>query len=490
MKRDSIDVIIVKQDDVFLNILAEKDIELALRDYFTIVIPTYRRKKKGWNGKVPLFNTHTKTLYVGLLPYVIDFLKKRGKTYKILNFPKKPKISPQEVADFIESLDLPDTFDKRDYQMVGFYHALNDQRVILESATGSGKSLMIYYIVRWLMNKGLSGMLVVPTTALVNQMYTDFEEYAEGTDWSVYEHCHRLYSGFEKHTDKQLLITTWQSVYDMPEEYFEGRRFIIGDEAHEFTAKSLKTLMEKMVDCPIRIGTTGTLQNEECHYLVLEGLFGKARFIAKTKPLMDRGYLSELMIYGVLLKYNQSISNAMYGSNYNDEIDFLINYSKRNNYIKNLAYSLKGNTLILVRYPNLHGKMLYEAIKEDAGERHVYFLHGKVDVDEREEVRKILEVENDSILIASMGVFSRGSNVKNLHNLILASPLKSRTRNRQSIGRILRKSFSKELATLYDLGDDMRAFSTENYSLRHFKERIKIYTDENFNYRIIKGVKL
>ena len=142
--------------------------------------------------------------------------------------------------------------------------------------------------------------------------------------------------------------------------------------------------------------------------------------------------------------------------------------------------------MLFTRVEN-HGKILYDLINNKDGEnRHVFFVHGGVDVEEREQVRTITERENNAIIVASYGTFSTGINIKRLHNIIFASPSKSRIRNLQSIGRVLRKGEGKSLATLYDIADDTKKGSKQNYTLNHLIERIKYYNEEKFNYDIIQ----
>ena len=169
---------------------------------------------------------------------------------------------------------------------------------------------------------------------------------------------------------------------------------------------------------------------------------------------------------------------------YEDEIQYLIGHDKRNKFIRNLSWDLKGNTLILYSRVAAHGEVLYNLINND--ERKVFFVHGGVDVEEREEVRRITEEESNAIIVASFGTFSTGINIKNLHNIIFASPSKSRIRTLQSIGRVLRKSQHKLKATLYDVADDCKKGSRQNYTLNHLIERIKYYNEENFSYDIIQ----
>ena len=170
-----------------------------------------------------------------------------------------------------------------------------------------------------------------------------------------------------------------------------------------------------------------------------------------------------------------------------DEMDYLCEHEQRNKFIRNLACDLKGNTLVLFNYVEKHGLPLYEMINNYT-DRPVHLVYGGIDVDDREEIRRLVEnetPENNGIIVASYGTFSTGINIRNLHNIIFASPSKSRIRNLQSIGRVLRKGANKVKAILYDIADDCTHNSRRNYTLNHFIERIKIYNEENFNYEII-----
>jgi superfamily II DNA or RNA helicase len=214
---------------------------------------------------------------------------------------------------------------------------------------------------------------------------------------------------------------------------------------------------------------------------VLEGLFGPSYKVTRTDELMRQGHLSQLDIQCLVLKHPPQKFDV-----YEDEIQYLIGHEQRNNFIKNLSLDLKGNTLVLYARVESHGAILYDKINKNKGDnRKVFFIHGGVDAEERELVREITERESNAIIVASYGTFSTGINIKNLHNVIFASPSKSRIRNLQSIGRVLRKGKDKVKATLYDISDDCSTKNRRNYTLNHFIERIKTYNEENFNYEII-----
>jgi superfamily II DNA or RNA helicase len=478
-------LIISKKNEVYLHVDAEPHVYYELADQFTFELPDAKfmpqYKSKYWDGKIRLFNTQTGQIYVGLLDRVVQFCKDHEYTYQFkeiefygLPFELNEFISKEGVKDYMFSICK---HSPREYQIEGVYDALRHNRKLLISPTASGKSLMIYSIVRYYVEKQQSILIVVPTTSLVEQMYKDFADYG----WDVGSYCHKIYAGKERETDSQVIITTWQSIYKLPRKYFDRFSVVIGDEAHQFKSKSLVSIMGKLGDAKYRFGFTGTLSGSQTHKWVLEGIFGPSYKIIKTDELIKKGHVASLDINVLLLKHPPTRFET-----FEDEVQYIITHSKRNNFIKNLALDLKGNTLILFARVEGHGEPLYNLINNNSIiNRHVFFVHGGVATEDREKVREITESENNAIIVASYGTFSTGINIKNLHNVIFASPSKSRIRNLQSIGRVLRKGSNKTKATLYDIADDISYKSRRNYTLNHLIERIKIYNEENFNYDIV-----
>jgi len=384
-------------------------------------------------------------------------------------------ISKEGVKDYMTRIAR---FKPRDYQVDAVYDALRYNRKLLISPTASGKSLMIYSVVRYFAEKDKKILLVVPTTSLVEQMFKDFQDYG----WNAEDYCHKIYSGREKTNQAPVTITTWQSIYKLQRSFFKDFEVIIGDEAHLFKSKSLVSIMTKMDSAKYRFGFTGTLDGTQTHKWVLEGLFGPSYKVTQTKELINKGHLSQLQIHVLLMKHD-----SFQFETYEDEIQYIIGHGKRNNFIKNLVLDLKGNSLVLFSRVETHGQPLYELINNSVkGNRKVFYVHGGIDAEQREHVREITEKENNAIIVASYGTFSTGINIKNLHNVIFASPSKSRIRNLQSIGRVLRKGDKKNQAVLYDIADDITYKSKKNYTLNHLVERIKIYNQEKFNYEIVQ----
>ena len=476
---------ISKKNEVYLKVNAEPHVYMELSDTFTFEVPGAKfmpqYRSKYWDGKIRLFNQSSGEIYVGLLHKVVKFCEEMGYEYQFednkyygLPFEENGMISLEGVRDYMKSIC---SHEPRSYQIEGVYDALKHNRRLLISPTASGKSLMIYSLVRYHTSHNRNTLLVVPTTSLVEQMYKDFEDYG----WDASANCHKIYGGKDKDTDAPVVITTWQSIYKLPKTFFERFDVVMGDEAHLFKSKSLISIMTKLCDAKYRYGFTGTLDGTQTHKWVLEGLFGPAYKIIRTEELIKKGYLANFNAKILILKHTPQKFDT-----YEDEVQYLISHAQRNNFIKNLACDLKGNTLVLFSRVETHGQILYDMINSNVKEdRKVFFIHGGVDVEERERARSITEAESNAIIIASYGTFSTGINIKNLHNVIFASPSKSRVRNLQSIGRVLRKGSNKFTATLYDIADDCSYKSRKNYTLNHLIERIKIYNEEEFNYEFV-----
>ena len=475
---------VAKVNSVYLQIEAEADIRRELSEYFSFEVPGYKFtpqfRNRVWDGKIRLYSYATGQLYVGLYPYLVEWCNRKNVDIKENN-----EISTFTTHTAAECQALIDTYDisitPRDYQFDAFKFALENERGLILSPTASGKSLIAYMLVRHYLNVIDNNILIiVPTTSLVEQLYKDFKSYG----YDVENNVSRNYHGYEIEEDKRVVISTWQSLYKMPKTFFADFGAVIGDEAHLFKAVSLTKIMTKLTNCEYRIGMTGTLDGTKTHKLVLEGLFGRVNKVVSTKELIDKKQLADLKIICLVLKHTEAEAKAIYKEKYHKELEYLALSEKRNKYIRNLATALNGNTLILFQLVEKHGKDLYELIRTKAGDRKVFFVYGGVDAEQRERVREITEKTDNSIIVASYGTFSTGINIRNLHNIIFASPSKSRIRNLQSIGRGLRIGDSKETATLYDISDDLTYKDKKNFTLTHFQERINIYNEEGFTYEI------
>jgi|TARA_R110000868_G_scaffold282471_2_gene542736 superfamily II DNA or RNA helicase len=488
------DIVCRLKDYSMLYVDVDAGIAAEISDYFSFYVPGYKfmpaYKNKIWDGKIKLFNRMTGELNAGLFVYLIKFCGERG--YEIdteetdfgLPIPSK-KIDTLLFNEFLGGMKLP--FMPREYQYDAAITALERHNAILLSPTGSGKSFIMYLIMQYwraLLNSDSQKVLIiVPTTSLVEQLTSDFADYGMDTEKGI----HKIYSGKDKSTSKKIIISTWQSIYKLPRVWFEQFGMILGDECHGFKSKSLSSIMNKSTKAKYRYGLTGTLDGTLTHKLVLEGLFGPVYKVTTTKALQDDNTLAQLDIKVLLLDYSEQTRKDFGKKTYQEEIDFIVKNEARNKLITNLTIDATGNTLVLFQRVDAHGKPLFTMINNKVeADRKVFFVSGEVDTSDREAIRKIVEKQNNAIIVASLGTFSTGINIRNLHNIVFASPSKSQIRVLQSIGRGLRQSDDGRTTVLYDIADDLHWGKQKNFTLLHSAERVKMYSKEQFNYKLIK----
>ena len=468
-------LVVAKKDEVYLTISTEDSIRKELSEFFKFKVPGAEFipavRRRFWDGYIRLFNLNTNQIYLGLYDYLKEFCDERS--YSIEGYEKDTDIfTIERYQEIVQDIPL----ELRDYQKEAIAYAAHNQKCILVSPTASGKSLMIYSLIRYnFLKKNKKALVIVPTTSLVEQMAKDFHDYGFKGDIA------KIYGG-DKGAEAPIVVTTWQSMMRMPKGFGNQFGMVIGDEAHLFAAKSLSKIMESLTEVKYKIGTTGTLQDTQTHKLQLEGMFGPAYYVTTSKDLMDEGTLANLNIQALVLSYCEEERKLVSKMTYQEEMDWIVRNERRNNFINNLVKDLNGNTLVLFQFVEKHGRPLFELLNKL--DRKVFFVFGGTDTLDREKVREIVEKEKDAIIVASFGTFSTGINIKRLHNIVFASPSKSRIRNLQSIGRGLRKSEDKDSVTLYDIADDLSWKKNLNYTLNHFSERINIYSKENFNYEI------
>ena len=494
-------MIIARKKDESKVYLSSDDsgILMELGEYFTFYaegykfMPAYRNKL--WDGKIRLYDSRSQTIPYGLMKRVAEFCYEREYELKYDDSLKGIKFhESDDLKKFIEDQTITvnngEVITPRDYQIDAFIHATQNNRCILISPTGSGKSLIIYMLLRHYLNHEMDKkvLVVVPTTSLVEQMYKDFEQYSlKDDEFDVNEDVHRIYSGKEKlNFEQSVVVTTWQSAIKLPPNWFLQYGMVIGDEAHTFKAKSLTTIMNRLINANMRIGTTGTIDDAVSNQMTLEGNFGPIYKVTTTKELIDSDTLAQLQVQCLVLKYPDEIKKQCRGLKYQDEIDVIVSHEKRNRFIVNLTCDQEGNSLVLYNLVQKHGKPLYDMFIErlkNTG-RKVFFVSGAVNAEERERIRAITEKEKNAIIVASSGTFSTGINIVNLNNIIFASPTKSQIRVLQSIGRGLRKTKDGKGTTIFDLADDLSWKKKKNYTLNHAIERVKIYAKEKFIYKI------
>lgn len=471
-------------DRVHVKVLADPSTIMELSDQLTFYAENYKfhpkYRARMWDGKIRLLNNLTCYVYAGLAKHIKKFCDARGYSFSFDDELYYENVSEHELREFISTLGIPEKYTVRDYQFDSILKCIRSGRRTLVSPTSSGKSLMIYILMRWYQEH--KGLIIVPTIGLVGQMESDFRDY--GYKGKIHLSTQGL-SRTDNDIQCDLVITTWQSLnngkHKMPKQWYQQFGVVFGDEAHGAKATSLIQILSSLTSCKYRFGTTGTLDGTPLNEHTIEGLFGPKYKAVTTKELMDQGYVSKLKIKCIVLKYPEPVCQQLRGKSYNEEIDFLVNNEARNRFIKNLGLSLKGNKLIFFRIID-HGKILKDLLGE-AGDN-VFYIDGSISGDERERIRKAIEEEENAILVASLGTTSTGVSIRKLHHMVAASPSKSKIKVLQSIGRMLRMHEQKEQAVLYDIVDDLSYKSHQNFTLKHFLERTKIYDAEKFDYEI------
>lgn len=454
---------------------SDNGIEAELSEFFKFRVkgyqfmPQYRRGL--WSGDIKLYDIRTKLIYRGLFENIVKFCEERKYKVDYSSDFADCSFSLDEAIKFINTLELP--MEPRDYQIKSFVDCIRKNRAVVVSPTGSGKSLLIYMLTRFY---NLKTLIIVPTTGLIHQMVDDFQSYG------YKDNIHKIHSGKEKDSNDKVFCSTWQSIHKMPRNWFQQFDCVICDEAHLAKAASITKIISAMTDCKYKFGLTGSLDGTQISALQLTGLFGPILHVTTTSQLIENKILADFKVKCLVLHYSDEQKQITKSYDYAQELDFLVTHQKRNQFISKLATSIAGNTLVLFQFVEKHGKQLYELIKNST-DRPVYFIHGKVEGEERNDIRALIEQSTDAIIVASVQVFSTGINIKNLSNVIFASPSKSRVRTLQSIGRVLRKSETKLSATLFDIADNLQWKRKKNYTLIHFFERIKIYQQEQFPYK-------
>lgn len=479
--------------------MGDDGILMEMSNYFTFYVPGYRYmptfKNKLWDGKVRLLSSKG-LIYKGLIDEIIKFFKSNQYEFSIdISLKNTNENTTEQIEQYIDSLDLHGRGEKlevRDYQYEAVSYALQHNRSLLLSPTASGKSLIIYSIMRWHIEQNNKILIVVPTTMLANQLFTDFADYSSANGFDIEENASVLYSGKERVFEKPVVISTWQSLASMMKSDIKNFNIVVNrtdvaifDEAHLYRAQVVLSVMEKFTQTKYRIGTTGTIDDTKINGLVLQGLMGPVYKVITTKQLMDNGQIVQLDIDCLMLQYPEHIRKAYKGMDYKEEISFLVGYEPRNKFLARLASTVPGNTMVLFNFVERHGKVLDELIRKIT-DRPVYFIHGQVDVDAREEIRQLLNTHDNAIVVATSSLMSTGVNVVSLQNIIFATPSKSTIRVRQSIGRGLRLNEGKTLCRLFDISDDLSWKSWKNITLKHLEDRITIYAKESFKYSIKK----
>lgn len=498
------DISVHYKDHSHVLIECSDSIFFELRDYFSFEADGYKFNPKykygQWDGRIRLLENN-RHLPFGLASFVRKFADANG--YKVWYDPEifsTDNLSREEFDTWIRSKEIysgNNRIEPHWYQADAVYEGIVHRRRILNLPTSAGKSLIqsllaLYY----LENFDGKVLILVPTTALVDQMIDDF------VDYRLFPRAAMLgiRGGTKRDSDALIYVSTWQTAIKQSPEWFEQFGMMMNDECHLATGMSISKIVAGLRDCPYKLGLSGSLKDGKANIMQYVGLFGEIYKPVSTAQLMEDGQVTDLKINSIFLRYPDSIAAAMKGKTYQEEIKFIQKAKKRNKWVANLAVKLssKQENVFLMFKNAEHGKELFQMVK-DLGHEKVYFVNGEVDTDTRNALKVMAENGTGIIVVASYGVFSTGISVKNLHHVIFAHPVKSKIIVLQTIGRVLRKHTSKSIATVWDIIDDIgvkpkskaskKKYVHLNYALKHALERIQRYAEEKFNY-VMKTIEL
>lgn len=475
------DFLKVEEDGAFFNTAVKRGFKSAFK-YFSVI--------KGLKDP-----TEQPALYVmsGHLPLL--------KSFGIESCPPEQKFSEEVLHEFIERTVKNLPFEPYDFQLNAFYDALRGSKSLNKLCTGSGKSLIIALIAEFMREQGINGILLVPNVNLLTQIYNDIEEYG------FVELCENIRiigdGNTEKILDKPLIISTWQSM-SRYEGSLDTIEYVMADECHRFASHETSEIIKNSYNSYWKIGFTGTVPDSLEAKMSLLGLFGIPKTYIRTHELIQRGLGTPIKINSIVLEYPKDDLNILRNEKtYQKKIKYIKEYEPRTAFVSNLCSKVKrtGNTLLLFQHTE-HGKDIFKKIfselfpNEDTPENKqitgkksfdfqkdhsLFFLNGEDDSKTREKTRKILEENDNAILVANYALLSTGVNIRKLHNMIFASPLKSFVTITQSIGRGVRKHSTKEIFTVYDIVDNTGVRKPTGIFWKQYMHRKeKVYAPEKF----------
>ena len=484
------DLIIEKVNSSCVHLVCEDGLSHRIYNVFSAYAPGYRFnprfKMHVWDGKVRCYNPMSQILPIGLLNNLLIWCDQHNIQYSLQGFKDglTDKIDKEDLEKQMNSY-ITTGFQARDYQVNAVHAALTNRRGVLLSCTGSGKSLMIYTFLRYLLdNKDVHrAILIVPSVSLVEQMYSDFQDY--GWD-DLEDHVEMLYSGKKPTFKKEILISTWQSLEKEDQEFFEVYDACVVDECHQAKCSVVTRLLKLMHNAEYKIGTSGTLPTEISEQLQINSVIGNVLFELKSCELIARGYLTKLNIAAIFLKYPEAFIAENKERTYPEEVKMVEEYPNRNKVLNFIIdhTSPMNNMLILVNHRN-HLRDVETYLHENYPDKKISIITGDVKAKVREEIRTGIEDEDGTILLATYQTMSTGVNIPKLHAIMLFSNSKSRIKVLQSIGRGLRKHNSKNKVIIYDIVDDLSYKKrtgriAKNYCMQHFDERSNYYIEQEF----------
>lgn len=369
--------------------------------------------------------------------------------------------------------------DPRDYQEESVLAAIKNKSGVIVLPTSAGKTLVIALLVKSIQAQhDTKTLILVPDIQLVAQTYSDFIEYGisenEITKWT---------GSIEPNKNAKIVISNAQILLSEKQDLslLKDIKLLVIDEVHKLKYGNKINKVVEQIPALFRYGLTGTLPDDKIDQWNIFGKIGRVIYHKQSSDLREQKYISQVHVAAIKLSYKNipnftipSMVNPTAG--YEEEITWLQTNHFRNSVITKLVNKADKNTLIMVDRI-AHGEELLKVLQANT-QKEVHFVHGAVEIEEREMIRKLMEEQDNVACIAISKIFSTGINIKNLHNIIFAAIGKARIKIIQSIGRSLRKHASKKRATIFDIWDNLR------YGNKHMIERLALYDREEIPYSI------
>jgi superfamily II DNA or RNA helicase len=367
----------------------------------------------------------------------------------------------------------------RDYQEESVMSAIRNKSGVIVLPTSAGKTLVIALLVKSIQAQhDCKTLILVPDIQLVAQTYSDFLEYGipeeEITKWT---------GSIEPDKNAKIVISNAQILLSEKQDLslLKDIKLLVIDEVHKIRYGNKINKVVEQIPALFRYGLTGTLPDNKIDQWNIFGKIGRVIYFKQSADLREQKYISQVHVAALKLNYSNvpqftipSMHNPTAG--YEEEITWLQTNKFRNDIITKLVNKQDKNTLIMVDRI-AHGEELLRVLQENT-DKAVHFVHGAVEIEEREMIRKLMEEQDNVACIAISKIFSTGINIKNLHNIIFAAIGKARIKIIQSIGRSLRKHASKKRATIFDIWDNLR------YGNKHVVERLALYDREQITYSV------
>ena len=451
-----------------------------IREYFSVEDKQQvfkRRYAVGYRPQTRLYAiTPQGRFETRLIFSILEFLQTQDIKFNIeLTDEFKNIIFIPELKESLTKLNL----ELRDYQEESVKLALKNKSGVIILPTSAGKTLVIATLVRSIQEQhNFKALILVPDIQLVAQTYSDFIDYgiseAEITKWT---------GSTEPDKNAKIVISNAQILLSEKQDLslLKDIKLLVIDEVHKLKYGNKINKVVEQIPALFRYGFTGTLPDYKIDQWNIFGKIGRVIYFKESIDLRDQNYISQVHVAALKLTYKNvpqfttpSIYNPTAG--YEEEITWLQTNPYRNNIIIKLVNKSDKNTLIMVDRI-AHGEELLKILQESTNKQ-VHFVHGAVEIEEREMIRKLMEEHDNVACIAISKIFSTGINIKNLHNIIFAAIGKARIKIIQSIGRSLRKHSSKKMATIFDIWDNLR------YGNKHMVERLALYDREQIPYSI------